>query len=82
MTNPTVTGLVQALEKKGMIERKANPKDNRSKILCLTRKALDMEELLYLLGENLEDTLTANLSEDEKRELLRLLNKLLRRKKS
>ena len=40
MTNPTVTGLVQKLEKKGMIERKINPQDSRSKILCPTQRVL------------------------------------------
>ena len=78
MTNPTVTGLVQALEKKGLIERKVNPSDSRSKILCPSAKALDMKDLLVSLGDNLEERLTAVLSLEEKQELLRLLKKLLR----
>ena len=49
MTNPTVTGLVQNLEKKGLIERKVNPNDSRSKILCPTEKTLAMKNLLYRL---------------------------------
>lgn len=81
MTNPTVTGLVQALEKKGMIERKVNPNDSRSKILCPTQKTLEMKETLYRLGSDLEGELTKDLSENERKELLRLLNKLLRRDK-
>ena len=79
MTNPTVTGLVQMLEKKGLIERKTNPSDNRSKIICPTQKTLDMKELLYSLGEQLEEALTGVLTSDEKQELLTLLNKLLMR---
>ena len=77
MTNPTVTGLVQALEKKGMIERITNPNDSRSKILCLTQKTLDMKELLYSLGEELEAKLTDKLTTEEKQELITLLKKLL-----
>lgn len=77
MTNPTVTGLVQALEKKGMIERITNPNDSRSKILCLTQKTLDMKELLYSLGEELESKLTDKLTPEEKQELITLLKKLL-----
>ncbi len=77
MTNPTVTGLVQALEKKGMIERKPNPNDSRSKILSPAQKTLDMKELLCSLGEELEAELTDALDSDERQELLRLLNKLL-----
>lgn len=77
MTNPTVTGLVQTLEKKGLIERRINPNDNRSKILLPTQKALDMNELLTRLGDELEDKLTDELDSEEKQELLRLLKKLL-----
>ena len=78
MTNPTVTGLVQKLEKKGMIERKINPQDSRSKILCPTQKTLEMRELLVSLGEELEGKLTQVLSSKEKQELMKLLKKLLR----
>ena len=78
MTNPTVTGLVQKLEKKGMIERKVNPQDSRSKILCPTQKTLEMRELLVSLGEELEGKLTQVLSSKEKQELMKLLKKLLR----
>lgn len=77
MTNPTVTGLVQALEKKGMIERITNPNDSRSKILCITKKTLDMKDLLYSLGEELEAKLTDKLTTEEKQELITLLKKLL-----
>ena len=44
MTNPTVTGIVQKLEKKGLIERKINPDDSRSKILSPTEKTLAMKD--------------------------------------
>ena len=77
MTNPTVTGLVQTLEKKCMIERRANPEDSRSKILCLTQKTHDMRELLFGLGDELEARLTETLTDDEKQTLIFLLNKLL-----
>ena len=78
MTNPTVTGLVQKLERKGMIERKVNPQDSRSKILCPTQKTIEMKDLLVSLGDKLEGTLTEDLTGKEKQELLRLLKKLLR----
>ena len=45
--NPTVTRVLQNLEVKGLIERKINPEDNRSKIICLTEQAKSMEKLLY-----------------------------------
>ena len=82
MTNPTVTGLVQTLERKGMIERRINPDDSRSKILCPTQKTLGMKDTLYGLGDELEGRLTGCLEPEEKQELLRLLNKLLHDKEN
>lgn len=80
--NPTVTRVLQNLEKKGLIERQINPQDNRSKVICLTEKAKAMESLLYQLGNELERKLTSNLTPEDKQELLRLLKKLLSRKES
>ncbi|MBR0253927.1 MAG: MarR family transcriptional regulator [Synergistaceae bacterium] len=77
MTNPTVTGLVQTLEKKGLIERKINPNDSRSKILCRTEKTMKMKNLLYKLGDELEKKFTSVLNPDEKKTLMQLLKKLL-----
>lgn len=77
MTNPTVTGILQNLEKKGLVERIANPDDKRSKLLRLTEKALSMKTELYALGESLETQVTANLSEEEIRQLIELLKKIL-----
>ena len=78
--NPTVTRILQNLERKGLIERQINPQDSRSKVICLTEKAKAMEKLLYQLGDELESRLTSNLTHEDKRELLRLLKKLLSRK--
>lgn len=80
--NPTVTRVLQNLEKKGLIERRTNPQDSRSKVICLTEKAMKMESLLYQLGNELEERLTKNLTSEDKRELLRLLKKLLSRKEN
>ncbi len=78
--NPTVTRVLQNLERKGLVERQINPQDNRSKVICLTEKAKAMENLLYRLGDDLEGKLTSNLTLEDKKELLRLLKKLLLRK--
>ena len=80
--NPTVTRVLQNLEKKGLIERECNPDDNRSKIISLTEKAKSMEKLLYQLGDELEEKLTSNLTLEDKKELLRLLKKILSRKET
>lgn len=77
LTNPTVTGILQNLETKGLIERAANPKDSRSKLICLTETAYAMEADLIALGQTLEHRLTKRLSEKERNQLLTLLKKLL-----
>lgn len=77
MTNPTVTGIIQNLEKKDLIRRIPNPADRRSKLLTLTQRALSMKEELYALGEAIEKQATANLSDDECRQIVALLKKIL-----
>lgn len=76
MTNPTVTGILQNLEKKGLIRRIPNPDDKRSKLLTLTEQTLAMKEELCALGESIEWQITANLSEDESLQLIELLKKI------
>ena len=82
MTNPTVTGLVNKLEAKGLVERAVNPHDGRSKVLRLTEKTLAMKEKLFLLGEGLENEFTSVLDAQEKAVLLALLKKLCDRQDS
>lgn len=77
MTNPTVTGLLQNMEKHGLIERVTNPDDKRSKVILVTNKVHEMGPELIELGAEMEAVFTKNLSEEEKREMKRLLRKLL-----
>ena len=76
MTNPTVTGILQNLEKNNWIERIENPNDARSKVIKLTKKALKQENELYNLGENLEKRFIKGLDKGEQKQLNQLLNKL------
>lgn len=76
MTNPTVTGIIQNLEKKGMVRRIPNPDDKRSKLLSLTERAIFMKEKLYSIGESIEKQVTANLSGEESSQLIELLKRI------
>lgn len=76
MTNPTVTGILQNLEKNGWIKRIENKDDARSKVIKLTDKALYQKDDLYKIGEKIENKLVSGLDKDEQVELKRLLNKL------
>lgn len=76
LTNPTVTGIIQNLEKKGLIERIINPEDSRSKVISITQKAKDIEDGLMGLGLEIEKKATGNLTAEEKGQLVYLLKKL------
>ena len=77
LTTPTTLGLLETLEKKDFICRRQNPDDKRSRIIALTDKALEMQEILNALGEALEEKFTRSLTADEHKKLISLLQKLL-----
>ena len=77
MTHPAVIDILKVLEKKGYTTRIVNPKDGRSKIVSLTDKAYEQKKELVGLGDEMEGAVTNNLSEDERREMIRLLHKMI-----
>lgn len=77
MTNPTVTGILNNLEKNSWTLRIPNPKDTRSKVIRLTEKAVLNRETLLNISDELENVLTARLNKREKEQLTKLLNKML-----
>ncbi len=77
MTHPTTIGLLDTLEKKGFVIRKPNPADARSRVISLTDKALAMQEQLSEIGDTLESQFTKALTEEERVQLVELLQKLL-----
>lgn len=79
MTNPSVTSVLNTLEKKDLICRTENAEDRRSKVISLTQKALDMRDELNSAGERLEEAFTKNLSPAERSKMISLLTKLLKR---
>lgn len=79
LTHPTAIGLLHTLEEKGFINRTVNPDDARSRIVTLSEKAKEEHKELIEVGERLEAELTANLSEQEKEQLLELLEKMVGR---
>lgn len=77
MTNPTVTGLIQKLEKNGLVKRIENPKDKRSKLLVLTEYAESRRTEFLALGDSIEKEMTSGLSDAETDELAKLLRKVI-----
>ncbi|MGF1754545.1 MarR family transcriptional regulator [Vibrio makurazakiensis] len=78
VTKPSVTNMVQRLERKGLVQRKACVEDARSKRVALTPKAvsgLEDESRVYgIMAQGLEK----KLSKEEAVQLSLLLNKALK----
>ena len=79
MTNPTVTGMLQTLEKKGLVTRTVNPEDKRSKLIMLTDKTIGMEKELFRIGPQLDDRIAEALNEEQKEEIKKLLHIMLQK---
>ena len=77
LTHPTTIGLLDQLENKGFITREINPEDARSRIIKPTKKALDERAELEKVGEQLEEQLTVALNEEEYKQMITLLKKML-----
>ena len=74
-TKPTVTVLVDKLEKLGYLKRAASDKDSRSTYVILTQKGEDFKATFDQISNNLNKMLNKNLSENE----VLLLEELLRK---
>lgn len=77
MTHPTAIGILQNLEKKGLIEKRENPNHARSKFIVPSEKALSIQTELVSVGADLENELTKRLNSRERKQLVSLLKKML-----
>lgn len=77
LTNPTVTGIIKNLEKKGLVERIINSNDKRSKIVKVTKLAISKQKEIEEIGESLEKKISSELTEEEYVMLSNLLLKVL-----
>lgn len=79
VTRATITGLVDTLERAGLVTRKPHPEDRRMMSVGLTPKGDDL--LRKVLPEHFRRMawLMAPLAEDERKTLVRLLTKVMQR---
>ena len=77
ISHPTAIGIVQNLEKKGFVTYAENPNHARSRYIVPTQEAIQRQTELENVGDKLEEELTQRLSEEERRELVRLLRKMI-----
>ena len=76
-TKPTVTVLVDKLEKLGFVRRKKSTDDYRVTFIVLTEKARTFKAVFEKISDDLNKMIYKNLSEDEAVILDRLLEKIL-----
>lgn len=75
-TRPTVTVLVDKLEKLGYVKREVSKEDNRYTYIVLTKKGLDFKPVFEKISNDLNDMLYKNLSDSEADTLEKLLEKI------
>ena len=69
----TVGGLIDRLERSGLLERQQHPQDRRAYRICLTEQGKAMESTLTACAERALTRFTSGLNEDEIKELRRML---------
>lgn len=77
LKNPTVTGLLNLLEKKGFVQRVVNPNDRRSNHLLLTDSGKKMQPVLRTATKLIDSRLLDGFSEEEATKLESLLDRVL-----
>jgi DNA-binding MarR family transcriptional regulator len=79
VTRPTVTGLLESLERRGLVRRTADAEDGRSRPVALTDAARQIVERLVPAMHRFERDLMTVLSDDELRTFLRSVARLQHR---
>jgi DNA-binding MarR family transcriptional regulator len=73
---PNLAPLLDRLEARGIVVRQRNPLDKRSQTLALTREGMSLSAKAEKTAVTLETEATAALTEEERAELIRLLQKI------
>ncbi len=76
MRRATATGILQLMEKQGLIKREKENADARLKSIKLTEKALEIQKEIEKVIKESEKNLRKDLSEKEIKEFLRILSKM------
>ncbi|MFN7152102.1 MAG: MarR family winged helix-turn-helix transcriptional regulator [Acidovorax sp.] len=73
---PNMVGLIAALERRGLIERRPHPSDGRAMGVHLTPEGADLTVQAEATAAQLEEDATARLTATERKTLIRLLQKV------
>ena len=77
-TKPTVTVLIDKLEKLGYLKREDSDEDSRSTNIVLTQKGVDFKVIFEKISKELNKMLYKNLSPEESELIEKLLSKVLK----
>ena len=78
ISNPTLTGILNRLENKGLIIRMPCKHDARKKYIEVTDKAIDLDKEIRSAFEEAEKELLCSLNDEEVMRLYEYLEKILR----
>jgi len=78
VTRATMTGLIDTLERDGLVRREVDPADRRMQLVSLTAKGESLLREILPSHFQLMASIMASLSVSERRNLVKLLNKISR----
>lgn len=76
MEGPTLTGILDRLERLNFIERKADPEDRRSLLISLTEHAKEQQDIVASLVDTLDSELRGQFEPAEFKVFTEILNKI------
>lgn len=76
MDGATLTGILDRMEKRGFIQRKADPNDRRSVLIRLTDKSKELRPQMIEIAQNLDKEFRDKVSNEEFNQLLKILDRL------
>ena len=77
LSHPTVSGLLNRLEKKDFVELRPDPEDRRCKRIFLLEKGWQCHELIHRTISDNEERLVSDFTEEEKAQFSRLLDRAI-----
>jgi DNA-binding MarR family transcriptional regulator len=76
MDGATLTGILDRMEKRGFIERKEDPEDRRSVLVCLTDKSKEIRPQMIEIAQDLDQEFRDKVPDEEFTLLLKVLDQL------
>lgn len=76
VSKPNITGLVERLEKEGMVVREDDPSDKRVSRVCLTNKSVRLMNAFIPIHNNYVHKIMSALNRQEKEVFISLIEKL------